>query len=84
MKLALASPSSSAAAASNPPLTFSATARENELTLARVEWDAASRRSLLLLLKPFEVRAEQDLRAIFECKMQQRVEAKRRAGAAPP
>lgn len=67
----------------NMPLTFSATARENELTLARVEWDAASRRSLLLLFKTFEVRGEQDLRAILECKLQQRAEAKRRAGAPP-
>ena len=84
MKLALNSPSSNVVAASSVPLTFSATARQNELTLARVEWDAASRRSLLLLFKTFEVRGEQDLRAIFECKMQQRAEALRRAGASPP
>jgi hypothetical protein len=55
-------------------LKFAATARENEPTLARVEWDKASRRSLLLLFRTFEVRGQEELRAIFQCKMQQRAQ----------
>lgn len=56
---------------------FAATARENEPALARVEWDRESRRTLLLLLRTFEVHGDEDLRAIFECKMRQRQEALR-------
>lgn len=55
---------------------FAATARDNAPALARVEWDAVSRRSLLLLLRTFEVHGEEDLRAIFQCKMQQRAQAR--------
>jgi hypothetical protein len=64
-------------AVSGRPLKFSATVRENEPALARVEWDAASQRSLLILFRTFAVHGEQDLRAIFECKMQQRAQALR-------
>jgi hypothetical protein len=71
-----------AAAGSAQTVTFSTTVRENEPVLARVEWDAASHRSLLILFRTFEVHGERDLRAIFECKMQQRVAAQRRVGAA--
>jgi len=65
-------------------LKFAATVRDDEPALARVEWDTASRRSLLLLLRAFEVHGEEDLRAIFQCKMQQRAKALRRAGGEPP
>jgi hypothetical protein len=57
-------------------VTFAASARDNEPALARVEWDAVSRRSLLLLLRTFEIHGEEDLRAIFQCKMQQRARAR--------
>ena len=63
------------AAAPGRSLKFSATVRKNEPSLARVEWDAEQHRSLLLVLRTFEVRGEQDLKAIFECKMRQHAEA---------
>jgi hypothetical protein len=56
-------------------LKFATSARDNEPALARVEWDAVSQRSLLLLLRTFEVHGDEDLRGIFQCKMQQRAQA---------
>jgi len=76
--------SAPAAMPSRQTLKFAATVRDDQPALARVEWDRASRRSLLLLLRAFEVHGEQDLRAIFQCKMQQRAKALRRAGGEPP
>jgi hypothetical protein len=78
-KLELPSPHR-ATSATGRTVTFSTTVRENEPALARVEWDAAARRSLLILLRTFEVHGEPELRAIFECKMQQRAAALGRAG----
>jgi len=71
-------------AAPRRTLTFTASARDNEPALARVAWDEASERSLLILLRTFEVRGEDDLRAIFQCKMREHAQALRRAGKEPP
>jgi len=68
------------AKASQRTQKFAVTVHNNEPTLARVEWDAASHRSLLVLLRTFEVHDEADLRAIFQCKMQQHAHAVARAG----
>jgi hypothetical protein len=65
-------------------VAFSATAREGEPALARVVWDEASKRSLLVLLRTFEIRNEDDLRAVFQCKMLQRARALRRVGTGAP
>jgi len=82
LELELAPPTSEHVTVTSPRvLRFSMTAHENEPVLARVEWDAASRRSLLLVVRPFEIRDEQDLRAIFQCKMQQHALAVSRARA---
>lgn len=81
VELELAPWSKSAAAGSRQTVTFSTTVRENAPVLARVEWDAASQRSLLILFRTFEVHGDRELRAIFECKMQQRAAALRRASA---
>ena len=70
-------PTSKSGVTEGRKLSFAASARDNEPALARVEWDAASQRSLLLLLRTFEVHGDEDLRAIFECKMQQRAQAVR-------
>jgi len=71
LELELAAPTSKRVPVTSPRmLKFSMTAHENEPVLARVVWDEASRRSLLILLRTFEVGGEQDLRAIFQCKMQ--------------
>jgi hypothetical protein len=77
---------SSPLAATSPRRTvaFTATAREDEPALARVVWDEASRRSLLVLLRTFEIRNEDDLRAVFQCKMEQRSRALRRVGVESP
>lgn len=56
---------------------FAATVHHNVPTLARIQWDEVSRRSLVVLLRTFEVRGEADLRAIFQCKMQQRTHSMR-------
>jgi hypothetical protein len=76
LEIDLAAPTSERDPVKSPRmLRFSMTAHENEPALARVAWDEASRRSLLILLRTFEVGGEQDLRAIFQCKMQQRAAA---------
>ena len=62
---------------------FAATVRDNEPALARVEWDRASQRSLLILLRTFEIHGDEDLRAIFQCKMQQHATASHRGGREP-
>jgi|GEM_PF-2640972 len=84
LELELDTPRSDPVANTSPrTVKFAATVRDNEPALARVEWDRASRRSLLLLLRTFEVHGDEDLRAIFQCKMQQRATALRRAGDEP-
>ena len=83
LELELASSTSERVPITSPrALRFSMTAHENEPVLARVVWDEASRRSLLVLLRMFELGGEKDLRAIFQCKMQQRAAAVSRARAA--
>lgn len=72
------------ASGSRRTVTFSATVRDNEPALARVELDAALHRSLVFLFRTFEIHGEQDLRAIFECKMLQHNQAMHRRGAASP
>jgi hypothetical protein len=82
LELELASSTSERVPVTSPrTLKFSMTAHENEPVLARVGWGEASRRSLLILLRVFEVHSEQDLRAIFQCKMQQHAAALSRARA---
>lgn len=84
VELELAPPTSDGVTAPTPRvLRFSMTGQENEPALARVVWDEASRRSLLLLFRTFEIRGEDDLRAIFQCKMQQHAQAVSRARAEP-
>jgi len=65
-------------------VAFTTTARDNEPTLAKVAWDETSQRSLLVLLRTFEIRSEDDLRAIFQCKMEQRARTLKRLGAQSP
>jgi len=85
VELELAPPTSDSVTVPTPRvLRFSMTAHENEPALARVVWDEASRRSLLLLFRTFEIRGEQDLRALFQCKMQQHAQAVSRAKAESP
>jgi hypothetical protein len=64
-------------------VAFTATARPNEPSLAHVVWDHASTRSLLVLLRVFEVHGEPELRAIFECKMQEHQRARRQRATGP-
>jgi hypothetical protein len=84
LELELAPPAAKGATALPRTVRFSMTARENEPVLARVSWDEATRRSLLLLVRTFAIQSEDDLRAIFECKMRQRVQARSRAKAPAP
>jgi hypothetical protein len=84
VELDLALPTSKSGVRPVQKLTFAASARDNEPSLARIERDAASQRSLLLLLRTFEVHGEEDLRAIFECKMQQHAQALGRVRADGP
>lgn len=82
VELDLAPPTSAGVALTAPRvLRFSMTGHENEPALARVVWDEASHRSLLLLFRTFEIHGEQDLRTIFQCKMQQHALAVSRARA---
>lgn len=66
----------SAASPNGSPLTktlrFSVTTRDNEPRLANLVWNEADQRSLLVLFRTFRIHGEAQLRAIFECKMQQR------------
>jgi hypothetical protein len=68
--------------APNTTLRFSVTARDNEPSLAHVVRDAAAQRSLLVAFRAFRVHGESELRAIFECKMQQRARYLQRAARA--
>ncbi len=54
-------------------LRFSVTTRDNEPGVAHMPWHEAGKRSLIVAFRTFRVRGEAELRAIFECKMQQRV-----------
>jgi hypothetical protein len=82
LELELASPTSERVPVRSPrTLKFSMTAHHNKPVLARVVWDEASRRSLLILLRIFEIGGDEDLRAIFQCKMQRHAAAVSRATA---
>jgi len=81
VELALEPPASKHVPSPAPrTLRFAATVRENEPALARVEWDQASQRSLLIVFRTFEAQGEEDLRAIFQCMMQQHAQAVRERG----
>lgn len=82
LELEVASPTSEGVPVTSPrTLKFSMTAHENQPVLALVGCGEASRRSLLILLRAFEIHGEQDLRAIFQCKMQHHAAALSRARA---
>lgn len=53
-------------------LRFSVTTRDNEPGLSHVVRDVAAQRSVVVVFRSFRVHGESELRAIFECKMQQR------------
>ena len=66
-----------ASAATGPlPLSFSVSARADEPGLARVEWNRAAQRSLLIVFRQHAVHNERDLREIFQCKMWRHSNAK--------
>lgn len=58
------------------PLALSA--GEDLPALAHATWDEARQRSLLLVVRMRPVRGQEDLRAIFECKMRRYQETRRR------
>jgi len=60
------------------PLSLSVSSRADEPGLARVQWDHAAQRSLLVVFRQHAVHGEKDLREIFECKMWRARAASRR------
>jgi hypothetical protein len=52
-----------------PPVRLSVSSRADQSGLARIEWDHAAQRSLIIVFRQHAVHGENDLREIFECKM---------------
>lgn len=56
-------------------LTFSA--RDDVSALASAPWDEPGQRSLVVVVRPRSVRSDADFKAIFGCKMRERLELRR-------